>query len=174
MNLEQFREQQEKGFNAPCLIHQNTSTGAVYVLIDNTDGGELKVEVKRYILDRDNNWTVGFLYAGDDYVCAMDKFRGCLNTAVVDTLKGLKFTCPECGRHRIECCQDGYHVSEVLCIDEDGDHDYAGIQSHGEVLRWQCGSCGYVLEFSGDITDNVEMAQWVKENCEQPPEVKKK
>jgi hypothetical protein len=165
MTLDEFRESQEKGFSQ-CLIHQSPITGNVYVLIDDTSltKGDLVVEVKRYIKDKDGRWTVGFLYAGNDYVCAMNAFQKCLNEPV-DGNEELKFICPNCKGHRLECCQDGYHVSEVLRIDEDGDHDYAEIQSHGDVTRWQCQGCGYVLEFSGDIIDNLEVTQWVKENC---------
>lgn len=171
MKLSKFRKSQEKGFQDAILVHQNTNTEAVYVLTRSTVP-ELLIEVKRYIFDGER-WTVGYLYAGKDIIEAMKKFQGCLNNAIVDPLEGLKFTCPGCGKHRVECCQDGYHKSRVTRIDEHGDHDYGDLSSHGEVLRWQCESCGYVLEFSGDITDNVEMAQWVLENC-QSPEVQKK
>lgn len=163
MKLSEFRKEQEKGFNVPILIHQNTNTGNVYVLIDRTMP-ELHVEVKRYVFDGDR-WSVGFLYAGESYTRAMDKFQGCLNSSIVDSLEGLKFVCPECGRHTLECCQDGYHISRVIRIDKHGDHDYGDLSSHGDVIRWQCEGCGYVLEFTGDITDNVEVDQWILENC---------
>ena len=167
MKLDEFREKMEKGFSC-CLTHQNMTTGAVYVLLDDTSyqqKGELIVEVRQYVLSPEQEWTFHILYQDNDYVVAMDYFNSCLNHCTVDPLEGLKFTCPECGSHRMECCQDGYHVSEVMRIDPDGHHDYGDLQSHGDVIRWQCLSCGYVLEFTGDITDNVEMAKWVKENC---------
>ena len=164
MKLSEFRKQQEKGFDAPILIHQNTNTGNVYVLLVNRTDCFPRIEVKRYVFDGER-WSVGYLYAGKDYVAAMEKFQGCLNRCVVDPLEGLKFVCPECDGHTLECCQEGYHVSRVTCIDKDGDHDYGDLSSHGSVTRWQCEGCGYILEFSGDITDNVEVAQWILENC---------
>lgn len=171
MNLSEFRESQEEGFNAASLTHQCKITGDVYVLIDRTSP-ELLIEVRRYVL-YGKIWTIGILYTGNDYICAMDKFQECLNGCIVDPLDGLSFICPECGKYRIECCQDGHHASRVTCINEEGDHDYGDLLSHGEVCRWQCESCGYVLENNGeDITDNVEMAEWVRENCK-TPEVEK-
>lgn len=165
MKLSEFREQQEKGFEAATLRHQNTNTGNVYVLIDKPSDGGLTIEVKKYVFDGEK-WNVRDLYVGNDYVCAMDEFSNCLNYAIVDPLSGLKFTCPECKGHTLECCQDGYHVSEVMRIDEDGDHDYGELMSHGDVIRWQCSSCGHVIEdsFGSDMTCNEEVAKFVKEN----------
>ena len=80
---------------------------------------------------------------------------------------GLIFTCPSCGKHRLECCEDGPYVSEVLCIDEDGDFDYGEIEGSGMVDRFQCLDCGYILsrEDRSSIDDNEEVVEWIKENC---------
>ena len=166
MKLDEFREQQEKGFSQ-CLEHQNKFSGNVYVLIDNTshETGDLVVEVKRYIKDKDGRWSVGYLYAGNDYVCAMNAFQTCL-TEPVDGLEGLKFICPDCGKNRLECCEDGAYNSEVRSIDEDGDFEWGQISASGTVERFQCLGCGYVLEANGfAITDNEEVVEWIKENC---------
>lgn len=165
MKLSEFRESQEKGFNAATLIHHNTNTGSVYVLIDRTEP-ELRIEVKRYVFDGEQ-WSVGFLYVGNDYVCAMDKFQGALNSCIVDPLEGLKFTCPECGGHHLECCEDGFYVSRVTCIQEDGNHEYGDVHASGDVIRWQCEGCGFVIEEpnGGDIVSNEDAGEWVKENC---------
>ncbi len=77
---------------------------------------------------------------------------------------GLIFTCPECGDHRLECCEDGPYVSKVLNIDADGDFDYGPIDASGMVERFQCLNCGHVLPF----TENEDVVEWIKENCEQP------
>jgi len=82
---------------------------------------------------------------------------------------GLKFICPSCGDHRLECCEDGPYVSEILCIDEDGDFDYGEINASGEVDRFQCVDCGYILKdvMEECITDNEDVIEWIKENCKE-------
>lgn len=82
---------------------------------------------------------------------------------------GLKFTCPSCDSHRLECCEDGPYSSEVLCIDEDGDFDYGPIDASGTVDRFQCLNCGYILsrEDGSSIDDNEEVVEWIRENCKQ-------
>ena len=86
----------------------------------------------------------------------------------------LIFTCPDCGKHRLECCEDGAYSSEVIGIDEEGDFDYGEIDASGIVVRFQCLECGFILtrKFEGcgeyDITNVEEVIKWIKENCEQP------
>lgn len=82
---------------------------------------------------------------------------------------GLKFTCPECGSHRLECCEDGPYSSEVLAIDEDGDFDYGQIDASGTVDRYQCLNCGYVLsrQDGSSIDDNEEVVEWIRDHCQQ-------
>jgi len=93
-----------------------------------------------------------------------------------DDADGLVFTCPSCEGHRLECCEDGSYNSEVLNIDKDGDFDYGDINASGDVDRFQCLNCGFVLVrkdegFAGyNITDNEEVITWIKENCEQTEE----
>lgn len=82
---------------------------------------------------------------------------------------GLQFTCPNCQGTHLECVMDGSHISKVLNIDPDGDFDYDEIIGNGDVVRWQCVSCGDVLNDIADepIIDNLEIVEWVKENCSQ-------
>jgi len=82
---------------------------------------------------------------------------------------GLKITCPDCGSNRLECCEDGPYVSEVVNIDEEGDFDYGEINASGMVDRYQCLNCGYVLshEDGSSIDDNDEVIEWIKKNCKQ-------
>ena len=79
---------------------------------------------------------------------------------------GMKFTCPDCGTHRLECIEDGPYNSEVLNIDEDGDFDYGEINANGMVERFQCLHCGYILVDSDDInlTFNEDVIEWIKKN----------
>ncbi len=84
---------------------------------------------------------------------------------------GLEFTCPDCGDNRLECVEDGPYVSEILNIDEDGDFDYGEIRASGQVIRYQCLHCGYVLNSSEEgypedvITDNEDVVEWIKERA---------
>jgi len=84
-------------------------------------------------------------------------------------MDSLKFTCPECGKHRLECCEEGPYVSEVTNIDDEGDFDYGPIDASGTVDRFQCLECGYTLCDKNDnpIADNEEVVEWIKEHCEQ-------
>jgi len=84
---------------------------------------------------------------------------------------GLKFVCPSCQSNRLECCEDGPYNSEVLNIDEDGDFDFGEINASGDVDRFQCLHCGYVLTSKEEgfseynITEHDEVVEWIKKNC---------
>ena len=165
MNLQKLRENCERGYEID-LVHQNSVNENVTVLVDRNNGCRTEVKVFRYHIDDNNMWQPNVLYDGDDFVCGMNEFNKCLENTPIDPNTGLEFTCPFCGCMAIECCQDGYHVSRVTRIDEDGDHEYGSIISDGDTTRWQCEGCGYTLQNDyGDITDNVEVAEWIKENC---------
>ena len=83
----------------------------------------------------------------------------------------LKFTCPTCQNHRLEEIMSDVSVaSEVVGInDEEGDHEYGMTTNEGGyIAQYQCMHCGHILRSDGYfITDCVEMAEWVKENCPQ-------
>lgn len=82
-------------------------------------------------------------------------------------MKNLKFTCPDCGKHRLECVMDGINTCEVTSLHNSGDFDYGPVESESDVVRWQCLECGYTLKDGDgeDIIDNVEVANWIEENC---------
>ena len=83
--------------------------------------------------------------------------------------KNLIFTCPKCQSHRLECCESGPYVSEVTALNDDGDFDYGSIIAGGDVDRFQCLDCGFVLwEDSHAIDQNDEAVDWIKTNCPQP------
>jgi len=88
------------------------------------------------------------------------------NPPMAKSEKGLIFTCPDCGGHRLECCEDGPYSSEVFNIDNDGDFDYGNIEASGTVDRFQCLSCGFVLsrEDGSNIDENEEVVEWIKSN----------
>ena len=80
----------------------------------------------------------------------------------------IKFTCPDCGHDKLECCMNGPHSCTVTRIDEEGDFEYGPYESTAEVDRWQCQNCGYVLDDENKtITDNLKVAEWCEKNCQQ-------
>ncbi len=89
---------------------------------------------------------------------------------------GLLFTCPnpECGGHRLECCEDGPYNSEILSIDEEVDFDFGEIDASGQTEKFQCLDCGFVLENKEPgfqaypITEHTEVVDWIIKNCLQP------
>jgi len=171
MKLKEFREKMEKGFEAASLEHQDKNTGDVYVLIDDTslEKGDLVVEVRRYYFDG-TKWDVEIKYSDNDYQCGMSVFDECLNDAIVDPLDGLGFICPSCKGTRLECVMDGVHESEVLCIDPDGDFEFADTGAGDECDRFQCLICGFTLKANvghGDynIIDHEEVVAWIRKNC---------
>ena len=92
----------------------------------------------------------------------------------IPQIKSLKFICPACSSNRLECVMDGIHTSEVTNIDESGDFDYGEVQGNGEVDRWQCLECGYVLTIDDEnrspddqenIINNEDVVEWIKTNC---------
>tara|TARA_Y100000310_G_scaffold280329_1_gene299987 strand:- start:1063 stop:1551 length:489 start_codon:yes stop_codon:yes gene_type:complete len=82
--------------------------------------------------------------------------------------KKLKFTCEQCGEHRLEEIMVDVVVSSEITVSEDGNIDY-GEQSNdgGEVERYQCMACGQdVLDnTSHPLTDCQELAKWIKQRC---------
>ena len=80
----------------------------------------------------------------------------------------IKFICPDCGDKRLECCLDGPHICPITEIDEGGDFEYGEYESTADVDRFQCLNCGHVLK-DGEfpITDNQEVAEWCRKNCQQ-------
>lgn len=81
----------------------------------------------------------------------------------------LEFICPECGGNHLECVQDGIHFSEITALDDDGDFEYGPIESCGDVLRFQCLDCGYVIKdnYGNEIVDNIELIDWINGDSEE-------
>ena len=82
----------------------------------------------------------------------------------------LKFTCPSCGRHRLEQCFNGPHAVIIEEIEEGGNFEYGEYQSSAMPDRNQCLYCGFVItdpESGAALWDNTEVAEWIKRNCPQ-------
>lgn len=80
----------------------------------------------------------------------------------------IKFKCPSCEGNRLECCMNGPHVCPITEIDEEGDFEYGKYDSSSDPDRFQCLECGFVLEYDNyTITENSEVVEWCKKNCEQ-------
>jgi len=138
--------------------------------------------VQNYITLGSNHICIGQEFVAGDEVDREDEYGSSIDHKI-DTTKenyqsfdmvnpnnasaddGLIFTCPECGKHRLECCEDGSYNSEVLNIDEEGDFDYGPIDASGMVDRFQCLNCGHILP---NCIDNEDVVEWIKMNCSQP------
>ena len=83
----------------------------------------------------------------------------------------MNFQCPKCKYERLECCEtDAFVTSIITDLDDDGDFDYAQlIIRDSTVDRFNCVNCGFVLEDEQgeNITDNLEVIEWLKKNCKQ-------
>ena len=91
-----------------------------------------------------------------------------VKTAIASFLK-VTFTCPSCQENRLECIEAEVTATSIIeDIKRNGDFEYAKpIITDGEVDRYQCASCGYVLkEHSGElITGNEQVVDWCDNNC---------
>ena len=81
----------------------------------------------------------------------------------------VKFKCLKCGSSRLECCEDGPYVSEVLVIDKEGDFEWGEINASGTVVRFQCLECGFTLKDESEepLTDHTDVVQWIEQHCSQ-------
>lgn len=80
----------------------------------------------------------------------------------------LTFHCPSCDSTRLECCEDGPYASEVDSIHISGDFGYGEMTANGDVTRYQCLSCGFILKDKdgNNIIDNEEVVEWIREHPE--------
>lgn len=85
--------------------------------------------------------------------------------------KKLKFTCPRCGKHRIEEVMDNVQVTAEVkgLIVDDGlaNCEYGkSLCEAGEVVRYQCMDCGYIpldeTKATPEISDLTELAKWIE------------
>ena len=128
----------------------------------------MDIDIKR---DKDNKVQMAVLLFNSGKKCHLDDGELAEIQAMIDKTDqigtdGLKFTCPAsgCDGNRLECIEDGQYNSEVLCIDEEGDFDFGEINASGQVVRFQCLTCGEVLmDGTYAITEHDEVVEWIKE-----------
>lgn len=81
----------------------------------------------------------------------------------------LKFKCPSCNREDLEIVEtDVVMTSLIVEIDEKSCFEYDLIDTGGgNVDRFQCLECGYVLKGENEeaITVEEEVVKWVRKNC---------
>jgi hypothetical protein len=71
------------------------------------------------------------------------------------------FTCPECGEHHLEEVMLNVTVSsEVTSVDEFEECEY-DVQTNdgGEVDRYECAECGWVVP---NVKDAFDLFNWLK------------
>jgi rubredoxin len=79
----------------------------------------------------------------------------------------IKFVCPECGGTDLESVLDGTHSCLVTKIDVNGQHEYGPFESQGNLLRWQCADCGFMIVDEGPILEPEDLADWCLAHCPQ-------
>ena len=81
-------------------------------------------------------------------------------------VKALKFVCPRCKSHVLECVLDGFHHCSIRKT-TNGEMLYNEIESEAQVDRFQCDNCGYVIkdEQGETISADTDIIEWVKQNC---------
>lgn len=68
-----------------------------------------------------------------------------------------KFICPKCKSKSIEVVMNGHHSAIVKEIASDGYMDTTEYESEGDIDRFQCENCGYVIkDDDGEIITDVE------------------
>lgn len=89
-------------------------------------------------------------------------------------MKTLKFKCPQCGKIVLEEVMVEVTQSSSIGIIEEEDGiialDYDNVSCDGgEIDRYQCMDCGYILvdEEGNNINDPDALAEWLKTNCKQ-------
>jgi predicted RNA-binding Zn-ribbon protein involved in translation (DUF1610 family) len=90
-------------------------------------------------------------------------------------MKVLKFKCPKCGKKVLEeVMVEVTQSSSISAIEDDNGVvflDYENTSTDGgEVDRYQCMECGYILKnkkYHCDISTPEELAEWLKDNCKQ-------
>ena len=83
----------------------------------------------------------------------------------------IKFKCPKCGCDVLTNVETNATVISLISdINEEGDFNYEtpDIQE-SEVSHFECAECNFFPVDSSDspINDNVEVAEWCKDNCPQ-------
>lgn len=88
--------------------------------------------------------------------------------------KGLQFICPNCEDTKLQCCMDDGNSSIVTVIHEDGQFEYDGDPTDGDLSHYQCDCCGMRLmnDIDLEIQDDEEIVEWIKKNCSSINKVK--
>ena len=95
--------------------------------------------------------------------------------------KILKYKCPDCGSLKllmIEGIVRGYPVGTITEFDDGdcmvettGDEEVVNTNHVDIVYAYHCGGCGNTLLDDSvnelPVTEDKELAQWIKDNCEQ-------
>jgi hypothetical protein len=87
----------------------------------------------------------------------------------IPSTEGLKFVCPNCEGTKLECCMDDGNSSIVTVIHEDGEFEYDGEPTEGDLSHYQCECCGQWLMDGNDceIQDDEEIVEYIKRECSQ-------
>ena len=72
----------------------------------------------------------------------------------------LKFVCPKCGANSLQAEASGY--LDIDHVYDDGVFEF-GDMNPDDISDYQCGECGYKLEFSEDMT----LSEWLMTHCSQ-------
>lgn len=93
--------------------------------------------------------------------------------------KILKYKCPDCGNEdliQIEGVVKGYPVESITeydngtcLVDTTGEEVNVHTNHIDTVYAYHCGGCGNTLLMEDDIpvTEDEELVEWIKKNCEQ-------
>jgi rubredoxin len=83
----------------------------------------------------------------------------------------LKFKCPSCKKEDLEIIEtDVTMTSLIVEIDDEICFEYDLIDTGGgNVDRFQCSECGFVLKDDDEqiITTEEDVVEWIRGNCEQ-------
>jgi len=83
----------------------------------------------------------------------------------------LKFKCPSCKKEDLEVVEtDVVMTSLIVEIDEESCFEYDLIDTGGgNVERFQCLECGYILKDENEqvVTTEEDVVEWLKKNCSQ-------
>jgi len=87
---------------------------------------------------------------------------------IPDPENAVKFVCPVCGDNRIEAVMDGSHTTAVAAMFKSGSVEYGNTESNGDMDRFQCVKCGYVINNETEhVLDDDELVEWCLEYCKQ-------
>ena len=78
----------------------------------------------------------------------------------------MKFKCPKCGNNVAEEIITDCTVLNIVLGTEDGEdleYGHGGEVNGGEISRYQCESCGYVIP---NVCGVEEMSEWIRKNGE--------